>query len=67
MYDEYFTFTEGARLCCTVELRFLVLLSKLKIKYVNKHREVGMVSIRQDDTRFPMSRTAASSRNHVIL
>jgi len=38
MYDEHFTFTEGARLCCVVELRFLVLLSKLKIRYVNKQR-----------------------------
>ena len=41
MYDEHFTFTEGARLCCIVELRFLVLLRKLKIRYLNKQRSTN--------------------------
>lgn len=52
MYDEHFTFTEGAGLCCIVELKFLVSLLKLKITYAN--REVGMVRIGQDDKRYPM-------------
>lgn len=43
MYDEYFMFMEGVGLCCIVELKFLVLLLKFKIMYVN--REVGMVRI----------------------
>lgn len=60
MYDEHFTFTEGAGLCCIVELKFLVSLLKLKITYAN--REVAMVRIRQDDKRFRMSNTAFSSR-----